>query len=124
MPVRASVVKYKRKLGRKPSAPVKNWVRFFDAVDDARRTKTFTSLHKIYKKSKITRERVLVVATVRYLSYEMKLAPPKFATQWITLEYPYFVAGVDNLMAMAILESPREFRECNIFVLKNFLDRV
>jgi hypothetical protein len=40
------------------------------------------------------------------------------------LEEPWFVTGIENLKAMAIVESPVFFRRRLIFVLENFLSRV
>ena len=39
------------------------------------------------------------------------------------LATPWFVAGVENLKALALVESPTHFRKRNIFVLGNFLSR-
>jgi hypothetical protein len=36
---------------------------------------------------------------------------------------PWFVAGIENLKASALVESPVQFRRNNIFVLGNFLSR-
>lgn len=41
----------------------------------------------------------------------------------LTLPEPWFVAGVENLKATALVESPLPFRRNNIFVLGNFLSR-
>jgi hypothetical protein len=37
---------------------------------------------------------------------------------------PWFVAGMENLKAIAVAESPLRFRIRKIFVLENFLSRV
>jgi hypothetical protein len=39
------------------------------------------------------------------------------------LDSPWFVAGIENLKASALVESPVRFRKRNIFVLANFLER-
>lgn len=40
------------------------------------------------------------------------------------LRDPWFVSGVENLRASALVESPARLRKRNIFVLGNFLERV
>jgi hypothetical protein len=37
---------------------------------------------------------------------------------------PWFVSGIENLKAIALVESPLFFRIRKIFVLENFLTRV
>jgi hypothetical protein len=39
------------------------------------------------------------------------------------LSEPWFVSGMENLKASALLESPLPFRRNNVFVLGNFLSR-
>jgi hypothetical protein len=41
----------------------------------------------------------------------------------MVLPRPWFVAGVENLKATALVESPLPFRRNNVFVLGNFLSR-
>jgi hypothetical protein len=41
----------------------------------------------------------------------------------LLLPAPWFVAGVENLKASALVESPVQFRRNNVFVLGNFLAR-
>lgn len=109
--------------GRPPRQGVNNWVPFFDAVDDARRTRSFDALRTLYARSRRTRERALLNATACALAAEFQSAPPWWAIHPIVLPEPWFVAGIENLKATAIVESPLPFRRNNIFVLGNFLAR-
>ena len=65
----------------------------------------------------------LMGSTVLFLCNESQLDAPEWATKLIFLEQPWFPSDMENLKAMAILESPWEFRRNNIFVLNNFLER-
>lgn len=52
----------------------------------------------------------------RYYQNPAALAEP--------IQPPWFVAGMENLKAIALAESPLRFRLRKIFVLENFLSRV
>jgi hypothetical protein len=41
-----------------------------------------------------------------------------------TCKDPWFVSGMENINAIALVESPLQFRIRKIFVLENFLIRV
>lgn len=66
----------------------------------------------------------LVTSTVETLCNELHLEIPWWCAGVPSLIEPWFVAGMENLKAMAIVSSPIHFRKRNIFVLDNFLDRV
>ncbi len=68
--------------------------------------------------------KAMFASTVHYLSYKYQKKSKPWARKMYFLDQPWFPAGIENLKAMAILESPFEFRANNIFVLSNFLDRV
>jgi transcriptional regulator with XRE-family HTH domain len=72
-----------------------------------------------------TRDRIrsLLASTVETLCAERGLPPPWWCGGVGVLAMPWFVAGVENLKALALLESPAHFRKRNIFVLANFLSR-
>ena len=111
--------------GRPPSAVIRDWTVFMDAVDECRRNRTVAPLHAVFLKSRITRERALITSTARYLcTREFGCSSPNWASESIWLRDPWFVSGVENLKAMALIESPIEFRSNHIFVLGNFLSRV
>jgi hypothetical protein len=111
-------------MARPPRANVTDWVIFFDAVDADRKSKSFVELKKLYSKSRRTKEKSLINATVRALAKELKIEYPWWARHILFLKEPYFVSGFENLKASAIQESGIEFRKNNIFVLNNFLVRV
>lgn len=70
-----------------------------------------------------SRIRCLMASTVERLSRELKKSAPSWCASVASLPRPWFVAGLENLKAMALVESPPEFRKREIFVLANFLDR-
>ena len=111
--------------GRPPSVAIRDWNPFMNAVDECRLIGSVEPLYERFKKSRITREKALIIATTNYLcTYELNRQVPKWAEALIWLKDPWFVSGVENLKAMALLESPLEFRASHIFVLGNFLSRV
>jgi hypothetical protein len=112
-----------RRPGKPPHEGVADWARFFDAVDDVRRTRRFDALRRLYERSRRTRERALLNATACALAAEAGSAPPWWAMHPLLLPAPWFVAGVENLKASALVESPVQFRRNNVFVLGNFLAR-
>lgn len=65
----------------------------------------------------------LLASTVEVLCAERGMHPPEWCRGIPPLGDPWFVAEIDNLKAMALAESPVYFRQRNIFVLANFLDR-
>lgn len=67
--------------------------------------------------------RALLAATVETLCDELEIVHPCWCAAFGTLQKPWFVAEVENLKAMALVESPIHFRKRNIFVLENFLER-
>lgn len=66
----------------------------------------------------------LWASVVEALCAEKSLRAPAWCRGVPSLDHPWFVAGVENLKATALVESPVWFRARNIFVLGNFLDRV
>lgn len=67
--------------------------------------------------------RALFASTVESLCREIEQPAPAWCRGVDSLGDPWFVAGVESLKAMAIVESPACFRARNIFVLGNFLRR-
>lgn len=111
--------------GRPPTVNIRDWTSFMDAVDACRRERSVEPFRSILLKSRITKERALISSSVRYLcSREFKIPIPSWASDSIWLKDPWFVSGIENLKAMALVESPIEFRSNHIFVLSNFLSRV
>ncbi|MEK9146145.1 MAG: helix-turn-helix transcriptional regulator [Elusimicrobiota bacterium] len=65
----------------------------------------------------------LWACVVESLCHEQGVEIPLWCGGIGTLREPWFVSGVENLKASALVESPAWFRKRNIFVLGNFLDR-
>jgi len=65
-----------------------------------------------------------MASIVEYLCKELSIPAPAWALDYPSLPNPWFVAGVENLKAIALVESPVVFRKRKIFVLSNFLTRV
>ena len=65
----------------------------------------------------------LIASVVETLCEELELNIPMWCCSALPLKEPWFVSGVENLKASAIMESPLHFRKRNIFVLENFLSR-
>jgi hypothetical protein len=66
----------------------------------------------------------LLASTAEYLCDEQQIEPPAWLASIPACHQPWFVAGVENLKAIALAESPLRFRIRKIFVLENFLSRV
>ncbi len=66
----------------------------------------------------------LLAATVHYLCDELGLEPPNWVYEVPPCKDPWFVSGMESLKAIALVESPLQFRIRKIFVLENFLSRV
>lgn len=109
--------------GRPPNHTASEWAPFFDAVDEARRNRSFDALYALYTSSQSTRDRALLNSTACVLAAEFGETPAEWAMDPLELPKPWFVAGVESLKAMALVESPLPFRRNNIFVLRNFLSR-
>jgi hypothetical protein len=69
------------------------------------------------------RLRVLLASTVKALCGELTQETPDWCLGVRPLATPWFVSGVENLKASALVESPAHFRRRGIFVLANFLER-
>lgn len=65
----------------------------------------------------------LIAGTVETLCDELKITSPMWCKNILPLGKPWFVAGVESLKAISIVESPVHFKKRNIFVLGNFLSR-
>ena len=104
---------------------IKNWAPFMNAVDESRKKRSLKPLRHLFLKSQTKKEHALIYSTVHYLCFrEFQVSVPKWAEKSLWLKDPWFVSGVESLKAMALVESPAEFRANHIFVLKNFLSRV
>ncbi|MCE9625126.1 MAG: helix-turn-helix domain-containing protein [Deltaproteobacteria bacterium] len=65
----------------------------------------------------------LIASSVETLCEESGIETPSWTLAFPPLKEPWFVAEVESLKALAVIESPVQFRKRNLFVLGNFLDR-
>lgn len=101
-----------------------NWkIHFFNFVDALRRSKNPELIAEPPVKTLGERERALLASITYQLCLELELDIPSWAKEKYVLKEPWFVSGIENLKAMAIVESPVSFKRNNIFVLDNFLAR-
>lgn len=95
----------------------------YDFVDDFRFRKNLNAVSEPFEfgGDKID---ALLTSTVESLCQEMNLQTPDWTKDVAACDEPFFVAGFENLKAMAIVESPLNFRIRKIFVTSSFLQRV
>jgi transcriptional regulator with XRE-family HTH domain len=98
-------------------------IHFFNFVDAFRRTKNPKLIAEQPVNTLGEKERAILASIVFELCLELGVGVPRWASSQRPLKEPWFVAGVENLKAMALVESPVSFRRNNIFVLGNFLAR-
>lgn len=98
-------------------------IEFFEFVDDFRKNPS-TDLIDKKPSEKDVRLYGLVTSMVLFLCGERKIPPPDWVVAGRWLVKPYFVGDFQSLKACALRESPVEFRRNNIWVLKNFMERV
>jgi hypothetical protein len=97
------------------------WV--FEFVDDFRATLDPRLAADPPTSDLTPRLRALLACVVEALCSELGLPTPEWSLATPPLAHPWFVSGVENLKAMALVESPAWFRRRNVFVLGNFLNR-
>lgn len=98
-------------------------VHLFDSVDAFRRRPDPGRLRAGPVDGLHQRLRALIASTVETLCAEVALPRPEWCRGMEALNSPWFVAGIENLKASALVESPVWFRKRGIFVLGNFLER-
>lgn len=98
-------------------------IHFFDFVDDFRANRDLTALREPFE---LTDDKTdaLLASTAESLCHELDLETPLWLSEIPACRKPYFVSGLENLKATAIVQSPLRFRIRKIFVLANFLERV
>lgn len=67
--------------------------------------------------------RALCASVTEALCRKLSVETPAWCAGVPALKTPWFVSGIENLKATALLESPAWFRARRIFVLDNFLKR-
>jgi transcriptional regulator with XRE-family HTH domain len=98
-------------------------VHLFDFVDAFRREPTPERIRTPPPPLPSDRVAALLAATVDALCLEVGLPTPGWVEAVPPLAEPWFVSGIENLKALALVESPLPFRRRNVFVLANFLER-
>lgn len=98
-------------------------IHLFDFVDDFRASRELTALTEPFELSDDKTD-ALLASTAESLCHELNLEAPRWLREIPACRQPYFVSGVENLKATAIVQSPLRFRIRKIFVLENFLERV
>lgn len=98
-------------------------IHFFNFVDAFRRTRDLKLIADPPSIELPEKESALISSIVCELCHNMGIEKPEWAIQKKYLKEPWFVAGVERLKPMAIVESSPWFIRNNIFVLANFLDR-
>ena len=95
----------------------------FELVDDLRKRRDAELIVEPPAPGLGVRMRALVASTVEPLCAELHLPVPEWCWETAALAEPWFVAGLEDLKVMALVESPVWFRRRNVFVLGNFLSR-
>ncbi len=115
-----SIVNVKNKMQQDPD----NWeIPFMDFVDEFRRHGDFAGIETAFKRDN-ERFDALLASTLEYLCHEQDIDIPDWVFDIPACRKPWFVAGIESIKAIALVESPLEFRIRKIFVLENFLDRI
>ena len=115
-----SLCEVKRQIESDPQ----NWpIYLMDFVDDFRYYKDVSAIETPFK---LTSEKwdALLASTAQYLCDELNIKPTEWLFSVPACSNPWFVSGIENLKAIALVESPIHFRIRKIFVLENFLSRV
>lgn len=95
----------------------------FDFVDAFRAAKDVNLLIETPVSEIAAELQALCASTVEALCAECSMCQPPWCAGIPALGHPWFVSGLENLKAAALVESPVWFRRRNIFVLENFLNR-
>lgn len=113
-----------KKTKEKIIAEPKYWkIHFFDFVDDFRKDGNPQMIEEPFDLSDRKIDGLLA-SMVEYLCDEMIIEPPKWLNDVPPCREPYFVAGIERLKFIAMIESPLRFRLRQIFVLYGFLSHV
>lgn len=103
----------------------RNWqIPFFNFVDSFRQNPREALILTAPAVSLKPHLLALLATTVETLCNEAGLPYPFWCRGVAPLTTPWFPSETENLKAAALVESPVHFRSQNIFVLKNFLERV
>jgi len=98
-------------------------IHFFNFVDEFRRTLDPRLILLPPSTALELKLRALLASIVWMLCEEVQMDAPSWAQKRYDLPQPWFVSEIESLKASALVESPVYFRQNNIFVLSNFLER-
>ena len=98
-------------------------VALMDFVDDFRFHRDPAAIEEPFVPGDEQRDAALA-AVIESLCDELSLPIPPWLDDVPSAIEPFFVAGLENLKATAIVESPVRFRLRNVFVTEDFLSRV
>lgn len=113
-----------RSLSRRISYNDAEWkLELFNFVDEFRNKKDFRLIEQAPVSTCDLKYQALFASVAESLCDEIKIPVPRWTEIIMPLGKPWFLAGVENLKPMAIVESPIHFKKRNIFVLENFLTR-
>ncbi len=113
-----------REVREQINADPKHWrIYLMDFVDDFRYYKDPLALFNPFALAGDKWD-ALLASTAEALCDEMGIDVPEWLEGVPACVEPYFVSGMEDLKAIAIVESPLRFRIRKIFVLENFLSRV
>lgn len=96
----------------------------FNFVDSFRKTKDLNLILLPLAPDLSDKLTAILASTVESLCHELGMDLPSWCEAVEPLNNPWFPSEMENLKAIALVESPVYFRKRNIFVLKNFLERV
>ncbi len=104
-------------------ADPENWViHLMNFVDDFRFHKNVSAVAEPFDLSDEKMD-ALIASTATYLCDELGIDTPRWIFDVPACTHPWFVSGMESLKAIALAESPVQFRIRKIFVLENFLSR-
>lgn len=98
-------------------------IALFDFVDNFRLHKNPSAIEEPFEINDDSMDAVLA-GVIESLCDEIKIAIPAWLDDVPACQEPYFVSGVENLKASALVQSPVHFRIRKVFVMENFLSRV
>ncbi len=113
-----------KETSQKIAADPKWWkLYFYDFVDEFRRFRKYEMIAESFDLSDDQTD-ALLASTVENLCDELKIKIPAWTRKIPACRQPYFVAGLENLKAAAIVQSPLRYKVRNVFVTESFLFRV
>lgn len=98
-------------------------IALMDFVDDFRRHKDAAAIEGPFIRGDEQIDAAFA-SVIESLCDELNVPVPAWLNEVPACKEPFFVAGLENLKATAIVETPLRFRIRKVFVLENFLTRV